>query len=238
MTDLPPGSPGAAQQSLEIGTRRTFRGDGSSAAECSVPCPARGHEVPIEGCLDCDRFRGLRVRAASGEAVVVCHTDASLEAIETATRRLGGGSGAASATPVSEIMTRDVVCVSEGLGVDALVELFIQRGISGAPVVDQAGRPVGIVSKTDVLRDGAERAGGLPRHATVGDIMMPVAFCLPANESVARAAALMAFEGVHRLPIVGVEGEVVGLVSPLDVLRWLAREQGYVMSGRSKSDRP
>jgi CBS domain-containing protein len=238
MTDSPPGSPAATQQALEIGTRRTFRGDGSSAAESSVPCPARGHEVPIEGCLDCDRFRGLRVRAASGEAVVVCHTDASSEAMQAAERRLGGGSGAASATPVSEIMTRDVVCVSEGLGVDALVELFIQRGISGAPVVDKAGRPVGIVSKTDVLRDGAERAGGLPRNATVGDIMMPVAFCLPANESVARAAALMAFEGVHRLPIVGVAGEVVGLVSPLDVLRWLAREQGYVMSGRSKSDRP
>jgi CBS domain-containing protein len=39
----------------------------------------------------------------------------------------------------------------------------------------------------------------------------------------------MAFERVHRLPVVGVAGEIVGVISSLDVLRWFANEHGYVV---------
>jgi CBS-domain-containing membrane protein len=37
----------------------------------------------------------------------------------------------------------------------------------------------------------------------------------------------MAAEGVHHLPVIGDHGRVVGLVSTLDVTRWLARQSGY-----------
>jgi CBS domain-containing protein len=163
------------------------------------------------------------------------------------------GVGAADRTPISEIMTKHVVCVRSDLDTRTLASLFLERGISGAPVVDDDARPIGIVSKTDLVRERYERADtgtateGDTRESstleelgfhteptqetTVAEIMMPVAFCLPANESIARAAALMAFEGVHRVPVVGNRGQVVGLVSPLDVLRWLAREHGYILSG-------
>jgi CBS domain-containing protein len=66
--------------------------------------------------------------------------------------------------------------------------------------------------------------------ATVGDIMTPVTFTLTEDASVSRAAALMAFERVHRVPVVDAGGKVVGIVSALDVLGWLGREDGYVVS--------
>ena len=58
--------------------------------------------------------------------------------------------------------------------------------------------------------------------------MMRVAFCLEETETVAAAAALMATECVHRIPVVSrADGSVVGIVSSLDVLGWLARQHGY-----------
>jgi predicted transcriptional regulator len=136
---------------------------------------------------------------------------------------------AADLVPVSEIMTRDVIAVRAELGMEALEELFLSKGISGAPVIDAAGKPIGVVSKTDLLQSTKTPAGKKPN---VGDLMMRTAFCVGENESIAKAAGLMAFEGVHRVPVVGKRGMVTGLISPLDIMRWLARAHGYPIGNR------
>ena len=136
---------------------------------------------------------------------------------------------AADLVPISEIMTRDVIAVRPELGIEALEELFLDRGISGAPVVDDSGKPIGVVSKTDLLQRRETPGGG---EAKVRDLMMQTAFCLVENESIAKAAALMAFEGVHRVPVVGTRGMVTGMLSPLDIMRWLARAHGYPIGNR------
>ena len=43
----------------------------------------------------------------------------------------------------------------------------------------------------------------------------------------------MAYEGVHRLPVVSDDGRVVGLVSSIDVLAWMGRHSGYVLPERA-----
>jgi len=124
-------------------------------------------------------------------------------------------------------MTKDVILVGPELRVEDLQELLLAKNISGVPVVDDAGKPIGMVSKTDLLG----RKGTLD-GVKVADIMMRTAFCLSENESIAKAAGLMAFEGVHRVPVVGARGSVVGVVSPLDIMRWLARQNGYPIGNR------
>lgn len=141
------------------------------------------------------------------------------------------GHGPADSTRVAEIMTSPVVCVDVHQDPSVLCAVFIERGIGGAPVVDALGRPVGMVSKTDLVRlgcDGPSMAG----H-TVSEIMQPLPVCVKTNESVARAAAVMAFENVHRVPVLGSSGQVVGIVSSLDVMGWMAREYGYVVGDRT-----
>jgi CBS domain-containing protein len=131
----------------------------------------------------------------------------------------------AESTPISAIMTRDVFCVSPDATRSELMQLFLGKGISGVPVVDAEGRPLGVASKTDVLRGlGSEAA-----DARAKDIMTPVTLAMPEHASIARAAALMAYERVHRIVVVGPRGDVVGLVSTIDVLRWLARDDGYAV---------
>jgi CBS domain-containing protein len=134
---------------------------------------------------------------------------------------------AANNTAISEIMTTEVVCVSPELSVELLTKMMIERGFSGAPVVDANNKPIGVVSKTDVLRSSIDARA--PLAVTVGAIMTPVAFTLSENATIAEAAALMAYEGTHRVPAIASDGAVAGIVSTIDVLRWIAETEGYLV---------
>ncbi len=52
----------------------------------------------------------------------------------------------------ADVMTRDVLTLSPGMNVEQAAERLVQRGVSGAPVVDEHGRLVGILSESDILR--------------------------------------------------------------------------------------
>jgi CBS domain-containing protein len=123
----------------------------------------------------------------------------------------------AKKTLIREIMTPAVLCVTRDLGVVALTRLLLERGISGAPVVDERGHPIGVVSKTDLV-------GRLEEDTIVADVMMPVAFTLRAVDTLERAAQLMAAEHVHRIPIIDDDGRVCGILTTFDVARWVAQK--------------
>lgn len=178
-------------------------------------------------------------------------------------------------TPVSAIMTRQVTVLAPEASVGAVTELFLERDVSAAPVVDADWLPLAIVSKTDLLRfwlDRTPRAHALGRglHGTpspstqvrgqispdgeptqvrlgkdalpaqascaqdvsaieatpVAEVTVPYVLSLHEEAPICVAAALMAYENVHRLPIVSTRGDVVGVVSTLDVVRWLAESTG------------
>jgi CBS domain-containing membrane protein len=137
--------------------------------------------------------------------------------------------GSADSTPVSEIMSRNVIAVRRNMTTDELERLFLAQRISGAPVVNDRGRPIGIVSKSDILREkGAPAAPG----SCVRDVMLATSYCMSENESIACAAGLLSLEELHCVPVVGSKGTVVGVVFPLDIARWLARQHGYTIGNR------
>jgi len=129
---------------------------------------------------------------------------------------------------VGEVMTPHVVCVAPDVSIESLMALLVERGISGVPVVNERGLPVGMVSKTDIVRhlyeDGNTQTSD---STTVGDLMLPLAFTLLESAPLSHAAALMAWEGVHRIPICSDAGDVVGILSALDLVRWLSGQEGY-----------
>jgi CBS-domain-containing membrane protein len=134
---------------------------------------------------------------------------------------LGGGGEVVDAA-VEEVMTRKVTCAREDATLAQLRATMLERSVSGVPIIDTAGRPVGIVTKTDLL-EHADTDGATP----AADIMQPFVFALRPSASIARAAALMAYEGVHRVVVVDERGRVAGIVSSLDVARWVGRAAGY-----------
>ena len=149
--------------------------------------------------------------------------------------------------PIGSMMTRSVVRVCEHFSVATLEELLLERNLSGVPVVDDDQKLVGFAAMTDIVRylhdrentgeASADAGAGLgwgfheePEPTTVAHLMAPIAFELRESCPVAKAVSLMAMQHVHRIPVVSDDGELVGIVTSGDIVRYLAR------AGRAASD--
>jgi CBS domain-containing protein len=125
---------------------------------------------------------------------------------------------------VSSLMKSPVLTVAPDTLIDEAYLLLAQRRISSAPVVDAAGKALGVVSLTDLLRIGrlqpASLAGiqpiDLPTEP-VSDHMHKGVITVSPNAPVSAAARLMADEHVHRV-YVEQEGKIVGVFSIEEVL--------------------
>lgn len=126
----------------------------------------------------------------------------------------------ADTIPVTDIMSRDLVCARPDITVDALTDLLIQNHIGCIPIVDDAGRPMGIVTKLDLV----ERRAG----TTAAEVMMPLAITLNQHATIAHAAAVMGLEDFHHVMVVGADHALIGVVSTMDIARWLARNDGFI----------
>jgi CBS domain-containing protein len=141
---------------------------------------------------------------------------------------------------IAEVMSKNVISVSPSLSLSELILLLVDHGISGCPVVDQNGRPIGVVSKTDLLHESYEDADqgenarpfAYSSSMTVGQVMNSPAVTLSTKATVADAARLMTVENVHRIPVVSDTGVVIGIVGALDILRWLSFGRGPVPAAK------
>jgi CBS domain-containing protein len=122
-------------------------------------------------------------------------------------------------------------------------EILQERGLHIAPVIDDAGRPIGVVSRTDLLdywphrRDrlaalaageidtaSASEGAVLPGdELTVREIMTPVVFGVRKNASIASGVEKMIALEVRCLFVTDSDGVLVGTISVFDVLRHLTR---------------
>ena len=214
--------------SLNIHSAEVLSASGAASSFETVFCPVQGHSVSVESCVSCPDFIGIvrdeppttggHRQATRSGASVACRTAASAAGplLE---------SDLALRTPVSAAMTTDVVCVRDDLSVETLTTLLLDEWIGAVPVVDEHGRPIGIVSKTDLLREAHDRGdptAPAARRTTVREVMTPLALTLSEQTPLARACARMVLERVHRLPVVDPDGRVVGIFSTTDATRWLA----------------
>ena len=141
---------------------------------------------------------------------------------------------------VQDRMTKDPVTIREGETVQAAADLMRARKIRHLPVVDAAGKLVGIVTDRDIrqilfaprMRTRGIDLGTLADQITVGEIMStPVVTTKPYAE-LADAATIMYERKLGALPVVEA-GRVVGILSEIDVLRAFAD-----MTGRRLEARP
>ena len=147
----------------------------------------------------------------------------------------------------SDIMTSPVHVLDGRMDVREAVNAFDEHGISGAPVVNEDGHLVGVLSQTDVMhwyltredelvvetdywhRPELDRAP-LPKDFSlvdtnvprVAELMTPVVVAATADTPVAELARTMVERKVHRVIITHHGDEVAGVVSAVDLLKLLA----------------
>jgi CBS domain-containing protein len=133
---------------------------------------------------------------------------------------------------VREVMTARVVAVREDATFKEMADMLGTCRISAFPVIDHAGKVVGVVSEADLLARLARQDGhggwldGLthprdhdkPAAVVACELMTSPAVTIGPDEPVQQAARLMFDRRVKRLPVINSIGRLIGIISRADVL--------------------
>ena len=139
---------------------------------------------------------------------------------------------------VDEIMSTPVVTVRPDTSLKDAAQMLIERDVSAAPVLDEGGELVGLVSEVDVmhleLHEDPRRHVRAARRGQAGEVptrveqvMTDDVLAVPADTDVADVAALMLERHVRSLPVVSGR-RVEGIVSRRDVLKVLLRNDADI----------
>ena len=145
-----------------------------------------------------------------------------------------------------DIMNRKVITVSPDTSVEELGRLFMEKNISGAPVIDENGNLYGIVTENDLI--SKEKRFHIPTIITIFDAIIPLQSDAAVEKEIKRMAAttvgdictrevitvdedatindiatIMTEKKIHLLPVLK-EGKLVGIVGKKDVIRAIAGE--------------
>ena len=130
-----------------------------------------------------------------------------------------------------DIMTRDVVTVTRDMSIRKLVRLLETKKITGAPVVDEEGNLIGIISEKDIiiaiehlikvyvsLDEQKEMRG---KYNWVDGVMSRKVMTVDEDTDCSEAFRLMSEKRFHRLPVVR-DGKLVGIISSMDACKLLS----------------
>lgn len=144
-----------------------------------------------------------------------------------------------------EIMTKDVVTVTKEMTIEELARLFSRHGFSGAPVADEEGKLIGIVTENDLIK--MEQRLHIPTVVTIFDAVIYLGSSKKFEEDIKRMAAtkvediykkdvvtitenstiqeiatIMSEKNIHHLPVVR-KGKLVGIIGKKDIVKAIAR---------------
>ncbi|MFF5143010.1 CBS domain-containing protein [Streptomyces sp. NPDC013157] len=139
---------------------------------------------------------------------------------------------------VRDVMTHTVLALRHGAAFKDIVKALQQWQVSAAPVLDDGGRVVGVVSEADLVRREEARTGvpvgyGQVRSGpdlaeaastTAAALMTTPAVTVGPEAPLPEAARRMARHGVKRLPVVDADGLLQGVVSRADLLKVFMRD--------------
>ena len=144
---------------------------------------------------------------------------------------------------VRDVMTRTVVVVNDSAPFKDVVRRMQEFRVSALPVVDDDGRPVGVVSEADLIlkedpeleepthlferrrhRSDRQKAAGL----VVRELMTTPVVTIAPEATLGEAARLMRRKGVKRLPVTDATGRILGVLSRSDLLKVFLREDAAI----------
>lgn len=145
---------------------------------------------------------------------------------------------------VRDVMTTDPLRVSPDTGLREAARLMVRHRVSGLPVVDEAGHLVGILTEGDFIRQEATRdrphgvslldalfgEGELPAVTaeTVAEVMTRSVVTITPEATLGEAARVMGRRNIKSLPVVDLDGELVGIISRSDVVGAFAKPDDVI----------
>lgn len=144
---------------------------------------------------------------------------------------------------IKEVMVKDVESLSQDISVKEAMDILFKRRISGLPVIDKAGKLVGMFTEKNILSyllpGYIEKVGRFvyeenPKatrkklaelcQIKVSQLMRKEVVTTTEDVALCEAARIMLTQKVRRLPVVDKEGRVIGIIAREDILRAMNKE--------------
>ncbi len=141
---------------------------------------------------------------------------------------------------VRDVMTANPKTVTPSTPLDEVIRLLLSSIFTGLPVVDQANRPVGVISQGNLIyragmplrlcllaesdQNRLEEFLSSISSKTAAEIMTSPAVCIEEDRQLTEAVNLMLQKGLKRLPVVDAGGKLVGILSRMDLFRTIMKE--------------
>jgi len=135
------------------------------------------------------------------------------------------------AQTAQDVMSTKPVSLRGTANLAEALKLFVDRGFGAAPVIDEAGRAIGVLSRADVLhyeRTGQTRSGQPERMppgfsaetkpVLVSELMTPVVYSVRPQAPIQEVLSQLLQLQVHHLFVMDKDGVLVGVISALDIL--------------------
>lgn len=123
----------------------------------------------------------------------------------------------------SDVMIKDVLTVAESDLLKDVARLFVERKITGAPVVNADNQLVGVISETDIIRKTNSIGAWSPTLA--GQVMTKPAVTVAPNDPLQRVCEMMYNRRIHRV-VVAEGAQIQGILTTMDILRAIATHLG------------
>jgi CBS-domain-containing membrane protein len=122
---------------------------------------------------------------------------------------------------VEQVMSKEIFALASDADLEQAAISLTHRRLSGAPVQDEAGTLIGIVSKSDLIAPHPN-SWRKRKDITVLDVMTPNVYSVYADDPALAAVQELARREVHQLVVYSRDGAPVGMLSSMDVVRALA----------------
>jgi len=116
---------------------------------------------------------------------------------------------------IGQVMSTNVVTVSPNMRMVDVVDIFRKNLISGAPVIDADGELVGIISMEAIIRSLLD----FEQYAYVHQYMSPLVITVRETDALVEALERFTKTKVGRLPVINLDGKVVGMLTKGDITR-------------------
>ena len=128
--------------------------------------------------------------------------------------------------PIADICSRGVIIASPDDSLRSVAELMRQHHVGSVVITRDANGvvyPVGIITDRDIVLALVAKDVS-PDAVSAGDVMSEPLETADENDEIWQVLERMRNRGVRRLPVVGLRGELIGIVSADDLLELVAEE--------------
>ncbi|MBR8827557.1 MAG: CBS domain-containing protein [Gomphosphaeria aponina SAG 52.96 = DSM 107014] len=146
---------------------------------------------------------------------------------------------------VADVMTQNPIMVKPETALPEAIKIMAENRIGGMPVVNEAGKLVGVISESDLmwqetgvepppyimildsviyLQNPARYEKEIHKALgqTVGEVMSDHPITIKPEQGLREAAHLMHEKKIRRLPVVDEQGTVIGILTRGDIIRTMA----------------